>query len=151
MIQIDKKNYQYDRKKKIHLITIGENHFSSCIYCEDWFNDSPIEILVESTGESYQLPYCSRKCQIEDPQGEAVKNEVIEFCNSYKNDNIKEQEKGERARKKKLEEAAQTQRNNSALAEEQRQKEKNKLGFGKSILWLVFFIILFYLYDKFFN
>ena len=149
MVRINKKNYRYNRAKKIHMITFGENHYSSCIFCEEWFNESPIEFFDSSTEETYQLPYCSRKCQVEDPDGDVIKNKVIELCNSYKNDNIKEQEKRGKARKKKLEEMAQTERINSAIEEEQRNKEKNKLGFGKSVLWLVFFMLLFYLYNKF--
>ena len=128
MVRINKKNYRYNRAKKIHMITFGENHYSSCIFCEEWFNESPIEFFDSSTEETYQLPYCSRKCQVEDPDGDVIKNKVIELCNSYKNDNIKEQEKRGKARKKKLEEMAQTERINSAIEEEQRNKEKINLG-----------------------
>jgi len=69
--------------KKMHFITGSKGRHKSCIYCGSFYGDTPIEEFRK--GEIYQIPYCSRKCEIEDTESARIIDEYIKTCNIYKN------------------------------------------------------------------
>ena len=89
MRKLEFAHYIYYNKK--HYIVGSKGTHKSCIYCGSFYGDNPIDELRK--GEIYQIPYCSRKCEIEDTESARIIDEYIKTCNIYKKQQAERDEK----------------------------------------------------------
>jgi len=123
MRSLDFKHYYYYNKK--HFITGSTGLHKSCIYCGSFYGDTPIEELRK--GETYQIPYCSRKCELEDPKSAQIIEEYIKVCKVYQKKQAERDEKWD----KEIEESEKKERRSKIL---------------KRVFWISLLIAVWYLY-----
>ena len=111
--------------KKMHFITGSKGRHKSCIYCGSFYGDTPIEEFRK--GEIYQIPYCSRKCEIEDTESARIIDEYIKTCNIYKKQQAERDEKWDKE-----------------IEEQNKIEKRSKLL--KRIFWISLLISIWYFY-----